>query len=65
MSVITFRFFDSSAAYAGFYFHAGTMTNKLLNLTFTANVVKTGLFASLFPKHSSGVRPPLSVILCH
>jgi hypothetical protein len=29
MSVIIFRFFDSSAAYGDFYFQAGTMTIKL------------------------------------
>ena len=29
MSVITFRFFDSSAAYADFYFQTGTMTTRL------------------------------------
>jgi hypothetical protein len=48
-----------------FLFPRRDYDQQTLNLTFTANVVKTGLFASLFPEHSSGVWPPLSVILCH
>lgn len=51
MSVITFRFFDSSVAYTVFHLFPGRDPDyQALILSCTRNVVKLGVIISFFPK---------------